>query len=83
MGRKRKLENLPKSDGKVRKISEFMCLSQSKSVVEDFVVETDLRDEVMETQSQTISERPKSVAIRKFREDWKHKTSVILSDFKH
>ncbi|KAG1652271.1 hypothetical protein GQR58_026436 [Nymphon striatum] len=32
MGRKRKSENVPKNDAKVRKISELMCVSQSNSV---------------------------------------------------
>ena len=70
MGRKRKLENVPKNDAKVRKISEFMCASQSNSVAEDIIVE--FRDEVTETKSDTLSQRPKSACSRKFRDDWTH-----------
>ncbi|KAG1673887.1 Zinc finger protein 862 [Nymphon striatum] len=81
MGRKRKSENVPKNDAKVRKISEFMCVSlsikQSNSVTNGIVVDTELRNELTETekQSETLSERgetPKCTSNRKFRDDWKH-----------
>ncbi|XP_053382594.1 zinc finger MYM-type protein 6-like [Mercenaria mercenaria] len=74
MGRKRKLENVPKTE-KVRKISEFMCVSQIRqsedNVSEDLITDLECRDVVTESQSQDVSERAKASAKRKFREDWK------------
>ena len=72
MGRKRKTENVPQNDAKNRKISEFMCVSQSNRVADDIIVDTELRDEVIEKQSETLTQRPKFNCKRKFRDNWKH-----------
>ncbi|KAG1664788.1 hypothetical protein GQR58_019663 [Nymphon striatum] len=80
MGRKCKSENVPKNDAKVKKISEFMCVSQSNCVTDDIVVDTEFRNELTEKQSETLSQRPKRTPNRKFRDESNSVTDDIVVD---